>query len=71
MLANDIRQKAVPEEAMTFATSKAIELGDFMTAEKLAKSVAWAECGIYGQDYWLIAHHDDEELFALATVSSR
>ena len=68
MTAAEIRSKAVPEEALTFAVAAgdSITIGDFVSAEKLADTVAWDKYGEFGQDFWVINSPGENPLYALA-----
>lgn len=70
MTADEIRSKAVPEEALTFAVAakESIEIGDFMQAEQLADTVARGEYGELGRDFWLISSLGENPLYALAHI---
>ena len=70
MTAAEIRSKAVPEEALTFAVASgdSITIGDFVSAEKLADTVAWDEYGEFGQDFWIIRSSGENPLYALAYI---
>jgi len=71
MTAAEIRSKAVPEKALTFAVAAkdSIELGDFEPAEELADTANWEEYGEFGKDFWVISSPDENPLYALAHIS--
>ena len=70
MTAAEIRSKAVPEKALSFAVAAkdSIEIGDFVPAEELADTAAWGEYGEFGKDFWVISSPDENPLYALAHI---
>ncbi len=70
MTAAEIRKKAVPEEALTFAVASgdSMAIGDFVSAETLADTVAWDEYGEFGQNFWIISSPGENPLYALAYI---
>lgn len=70
MTAAEIRSKAVPEKALTFAVAAkdSIELGDFVPAEVLANTTNWEKYGTFGKGFWVISSPDENPLYALAHI---
>ncbi len=70
MTAAEIRSKAVPEEALTFAVAAkdSVVLGDFAPAEELADTANWEDYGDFGKDFWVISSPGENPLYALAHV---
>lgn len=70
MTAAEIRSKAIPEKALTFAVAfgDSIIIGDFVPAEKLADTVAWDAYGEFGKNYWIISSPGENPLYALAHI---
>ena len=70
MTVAEIRSKAVPEKALTFAVAAkdTSELGTFVPAQELADTVDWKEYGSFGKDFWIISSPDEDPLYALAHI---
>lgn len=70
MTVAEIRSRAVPEKALTFAVAAkdTSELGTFVPAQELADTVAWGEYGEFGKDFWLISSPGEKPIYALAHI---